>query len=70
MPISLRGYTELLNMSLLVCAAMVPGILGAFERRACTPLILSLSMIRGACVSAPPGSSIATGGAILFKGNR
>ena len=35
--------TGLLNISLLACAAMPPLIFGAFERRAGTPLTLSLS---------------------------
>ena len=54
MPLSLRQIhlgpsqitltrTGLLNMSLLACAAMPPPIFGALDRRAATPLTLSLS---------------------------
>lgn len=53
-----------LNISLLACAAIPPGILGALERRAATPLTLSLSEKVAICVSVVLCTSRAVGGAI------
>ena len=57
--------TELLNMSLLAGAAMPPGILGALERRAATPLTLSLSENVEMCVSVVLCTPRAVGGTMV-----
>ena len=56
--------TGLLNISLLEWAAMPPAMTGALERRAVTPLTLSLSEKVAICVSAVLWTSRAVGGAM------
>lgn len=53
-------------MSLLACAAMPPAILGALERRAATPLTLSLSEKVAICVSVVLRTSRADGGTMVI----
>lgn len=56
----------LLNISLLASAAMPPLMAGAFERRAATPLTLSLSVKVAICVSVAGCRSRAVGGTIIW----
>ena len=52
-------------MSLLAWTAIPLLMSGAFDRRAATPLMLSLSMKVAACVSISPWTSVATGGDMM-----
>ena len=61
----LQNLTGPLNISLLACAAIPPGILGALERRAVTPLTLSLSEKVVICVSVMLCTSRAVGGGMV-----
>ena len=61
----LQNLTGPLNISLLACAAIPPGILGALERRAATPLTLSLSEKVAICVSVVLCTSRAAGGGMV-----
>lgn len=68
MPCSYRAFgllTELLNISLLACAATPPLTAGALERRAATPLTLSLSEKVAICVSMVLCTSRAVGGTMV-----
>ena len=58
----LELLTGLLNISLLEGAARPPLIAGCLERRAATPLTLSLSVKRAICVSVVACTSRAVGG--------
>lgn len=56
----------LLNISLLASAAMPPLMAGAFERRAATPLTLSLSVKVAIWVSVAGCRSRAVGGTMIW----